>query len=106
MLVESPAEGTGGGCYDCHRPYGDEHGFPDLIVPDDVWLMISPTGDFGGVLCPSCICKRLYDAGFRHGVEGRFMSGPLCNHYDHSWSPRPGDTLAPRRTVEEVRRDG
>ena len=24
------------GCYDCKRSYGDEHGFPDLVVPHDV----------------------------------------------------------------------
>lgn len=63
------------GCYDCGRPYGDEHGFPDLVIPNEAWTRISPTGDGGGLLCPSCICKRLHDEGMR--VEGRFMSGPL-----------------------------
>lgn len=64
------------GCYDCGRSYGDEHGFPDLIVPNDIWLRISPTGDYGGLLCPSCICKRLYDAGVQN-CEASFMSGPI-----------------------------
>lgn len=62
-------------CEDCNRPYGDEHGFPDLIIPYDAWKRISPTGDDGGLLCPSCICKRLHDAGIR--CEGAFMSGPI-----------------------------
>lgn len=62
-------------CFDCRRPYGDEHGFPDLIIPFDAWRQISPTGDDGGLLCPSCICARLYKAGIR--CEGSFMSGPI-----------------------------
>lgn len=62
-------------CHDCDRPYGSEHGFPDLIVPFHVWERISPTADDGGLLCPSCICKRLHDAGIQ--CEGAFMSGPI-----------------------------
>ena len=64
-------------CHDCHRPYGDAHGFPDLIIPYDAWRRISPSGDDGGLLCPSCICKRLHDAGI--GCEGAFMSGPIVS---------------------------
>lgn len=64
-----------GCCYDCGRRYGDEFGFPDLIVNDDIWKSISPSGDSGGLLCPSCICRRLEDAGIQ--TTGRFMSGPL-----------------------------
>lgn len=63
-------------CIDCDRPYGDEHGFPDLVIPNEAWRIISPSGDEGGLLCPSCICKRLHDAGLR-GVYGSFMSGPI-----------------------------
>ena len=64
-------------CYDCKRPYGDEHGFPDLVVPDDVWAKISPTGDEGGLLCPSCMCRRAADIGLEH-VAAVFRSGPFC----------------------------
>lgn len=63
-------------CYDCHRPYGDEFGFPDLIVPLDIWKSISPTGDEGGLLCPSCICQRANQAGL-HNVPVEFRSGPF-----------------------------
>ncbi len=63
------------GCADCKRPYGGEHGFPDLIIPNDAWERISPTGNCGGLLCPSCICKRLHDA--KITCEGAFMSGPI-----------------------------
>ena len=62
-------------CQDCDRPYGDEHGFPDLIIPFSAWQKISPSGDEGGLLCPSCICARLHKAGIR--CEGAFMSGPI-----------------------------
>lgn len=64
-------------CQDCERPYGDEHGFPDLVIPYDAWQQISPSGDDGGLLCPSCICKRLHNAGIR--CEGAFMSGPIIS---------------------------
>jgi hypothetical protein len=62
-------------CHDCARPYGAAHGFPDLIVPYEAWQRISPTGDDGGLLCPSCLCKRLHDAGIV--CEAAFMSGPI-----------------------------
>lgn len=65
------------GCQDCERPYGDEHGFPDLVIPSYVWYRISPNGDDSGLLCPSCICKRLHDAGIR--CEGAFFSGPIVS---------------------------
>lgn len=66
-------------CADCGREYGNEHGFPDFIIPFWAWLKISPTGDSegSGLLCPSCICKRLHDAGIR--CEGAFMSGPIVS---------------------------
>ena len=63
-------------CFDCERPYGDQFGFPDLIISLHIWRRISPSGDEGGLLCPSCICKRLHHAGISR-VEGAFMSGPI-----------------------------
>lgn len=63
-------------CYDCGRNYGDQHGFPDLIIPDWAWSQISPTNNLGGLLCPSCICKRLYDAEIKN-CPAAFTSGPL-----------------------------
>lgn len=62
-------------CHDCGRPYGNEHGFPDLIIPYWAWIEISPTGDDSGLLCPSCICKRLDSKGIT--CDGAFMSGPI-----------------------------
>ena len=63
------------GCADCGRPYGSENGFPDLVIENKAWRKISPTGDGGGLLCPSCICKRLAERGI--GTTGAFMSGPV-----------------------------
>jgi hypothetical protein len=83
-----------GGCYDCHRPYGSENGFPDLIIPNWAWERISPYGNLGGILCPSCICKRLYDA--KITCEGAFMSGPIEN------VSRP--TMYALRRVENIER--
>lgn len=61
-------------CGDCGLPYGDD-GFHDLVVPDDVWAKISPTGDENGLLCPTCMVR----AAHRAGVETRavFRSGPF-----------------------------
>jgi hypothetical protein len=67
-------------CHDCGRLYGDEHGFPDLVVPHDVWRQISPTGDEGGLLCPSCICARAHNAGIETIAE--FRSGPFATMND------------------------
>ena len=65
-------------CNDCGSPYGDEHGFPDLVVPNEVFRQISPSGDENGLFCPSCLCKRLYDRGIE--TTGMFTSGPLSPH--------------------------
>lgn len=62
-------------CEDCDRPYGDP-GFPDLVIPDKDWNAISTTHDEGGLLCPSCICARLENAGIQ--TTGKFTSGPLA----------------------------
>lgn len=61
-------------CYDCQRPYGSP-GFPDLVIPHDIWNRISPTGHGGGLLCPSCLIARLAEAGIE--CDGALMSGPL-----------------------------
>jgi hypothetical protein len=66
-----------GSCYDCGRRYGNEHGFPDLVVSNETWIMISPTGDEGGLLCPSCMCRRAADLGIEN-APAKFMSGPFC----------------------------
>lgn len=66
------------GCHDCGRPYGSQYGFPDLVVPHDVWNnYISPSHDPTGMLCPSCMCKRAYDAGLEN-VPAVFRSGPFA----------------------------
>lgn len=67
-------------CLDCGRPYGDEHGFPDLIVPHDVWRVLNPTEDEGELLCPSCMCQRAFDAGVT--CTAVFRSGPFAVDFD------------------------
>lgn len=62
-------------CFDCGRPYGDQHGFPDLVIEDWAWKAIAPNHDAGGLLCPSCICARLHDNNIRS--YGAFTSGPV-----------------------------
>jgi len=61
-------------CRGCGRPYSDP-GFPDLIVPDDVWERISPSGDSGGLLCPACIIAVITEQEIE--TIATFRSGPL-----------------------------
>jgi hypothetical protein len=51
-------------CHDCGRPYGE---LADLVVPDDVWLKISPTGTQYGILCAPCIRRRAASIGIEIG---------------------------------------
>lgn len=69
---------SAGACVDCGRRYGDRYGFPDLVVPHDVWNNhLSPDKDSSGLLCPSCMCRRAHAAGLE-GVPATFQSGPFC----------------------------
>lgn len=44
-------------CYDCGMPYGE---FPDMVIPNDLWELITPSPHKeGGLLCPTCIANRL-----------------------------------------------
>lgn len=63
-------------CADCSRAYGNHNGFPDLIIPNSAWRQISPSKNLGGLLCPSCMIRRLWAAGL-HDVPAAFMSGPV-----------------------------
>jgi hypothetical protein len=49
-------------CHDCGLAYGSE-GWIECIVPNGVWREISPTHDEGGILCITCIARRLKRAG-------------------------------------------
>lgn len=74
----------------CGRPYASG---PDLVVPDDVWVKISPTGDEGGILCPNCIHDALVMAGFPDcSVPAAFTSGPMG---DGDYRKPPSTDLRP-----------
>lgn len=66
-------------CYDCGLPYKSDR-FADFVVADDVWALLSPTGDEGGILCAGCMMLRARLLGIT--AEGRFTSGPFA---DHKW---------------------
>ena len=53
------------GCYDCGLNYEDP-GWIEAIIPDKVWDEISPTGDQGGILCITCISRRLVEKGYKN----------------------------------------
>jgi hypothetical protein len=71
-------------CVDCGRRYGDEYGFPDLLIETWAWKRISPSGDESGLLCPSCICARLHIEGI--SCMSAFVSGPLAVREDPPWA--------------------
>jgi len=75
LLRLGPGKYPRPGCAHCGRLYGAVHGFPDLMIESWAWKQISPTGDYGGLLCPSCICELLYEAGI--SARGAFLSGPI-----------------------------
>ena len=45
-------------CYDCGLAYGGPE-WIEAIIPDEVWKRISPTGNLGGILCITCMIRRL-----------------------------------------------
>ena len=51
-------------CYDCGIKYSDP-GWIEAIIPDKVWNIISPTNNQGGLLCITCISKRLSERGLK-----------------------------------------
>lgn len=67
-------------CFDCNRLYGEEFGFPGFVIPNWAWKQIAPL-EGEGLLCLSCICKRLYDKKIK--CQGNFTSGPLCKEWNY-----------------------
>lgn len=51
-------------CYDCGLDYGGD-GWIEALIPDYIWYLIRPKGakGKGGLLCISCICKRIRKLG-------------------------------------------
>ena len=72
-MTDEPSKGA---CLDCKRRYGDEYGFPDMLVADEVWEKINPGSNGGGLLCPSCINARAHRVGIENAGMA-FMSGPF-----------------------------
>ena len=67
----------GAACYDCGMWYG-EAGWADVIVPDEVWELISPTTrEGGGLLCFNCMERRLEFLGLNN-VPHWVGSGPFA----------------------------
>ena len=51
-------------CYECGLDYQDP-GWIEAVIPDKIWDEISPTGDQGGLLCITCISRRLVKVGYK-----------------------------------------
>jgi hypothetical protein len=59
---------SGAGCHDCGLAYGGD-GWIEAVIPDKVWKEISPNHDTSGVLCISCIARRLRGYGLSFDQE-------------------------------------
>lgn len=55
------------GCYDCGLLYGKD-GWIEAVIPDKVWNAIKPDGcgDGCGILCITCIARRLKIKGIKN----------------------------------------
>jgi len=51
-------------CYDCGLEYNSDS-WIETAIPDKIWRDISPTDNDGGILCISCIAKRLRQKGYK-----------------------------------------
>jgi hypothetical protein len=67
-------------CYDCGLPYSST-AWMDAVVPNDIWGRIAPTPHGGGVLCISCMARRLEKLGLRD-VPLQIKSGPFLLNYE------------------------
>lgn len=83
-------------CYECLLVYGGP-GWADFVVPDDVWAQISPTGDEGGILCATCMFRRMETLGIE--CDGRFTSGPCAQH---DWKKPPAERERWRREIRKL----
>lgn len=60
-------ESSEAGCYDCGLRYGGPS-WIEAVIPDKAWNLIRPEGaaEGCGILCISCIAKRLREHGIEH----------------------------------------
>ncbi len=71
-------------CLDCGLEYGSD-AWCDIVIPDDVWELISPTGHVGsGILCFNCMARRLKFIGLEN-VPFHIGSGVYANGDIPSW---------------------
>lgn len=62
-------------CYDCGLLYSSNT-WADVIVPNSIWKLISPTGHDGGLLCFNCINRRCKELDL-YNVPFQITSGPM-----------------------------
>lgn len=62
-------------CRGCGFRYGED-GWIEAVIPDDIWVRISPTGDEGGILCIVCMGAAL-DAIGLSDVPVKLTAGPF-----------------------------
>lgn len=83
-------------CYDCGLRY-DLDGWADVVVPDAIWKQVSPTGDEGGLLCFTCMNRRLVRLGLCN-VPFQIASGAFA----FMTRDLTGETRAAAKAAEPV----
>jgi hypothetical protein len=86
-------------CEGCGLAYGED-GWIECVVPDEAWNRISPTGDQGGILCITCIARRLKRAGLS-GVPAMLCGTEAIRVADQEEAFERGWSAAKRR-IEEL----
>ena len=83
-------------CYDCGIMYGG-NSWVEAVIPDKVWNKIKPTGcqDGCGILCISCIARRLRILGIKEVPVWLCGTEPLVTMHGD-----PSDNLEILRTFE------
>ena len=87
-------------CHDCGKEYGGDD-WIEAVIPDLIWAVITPTGDInpkGGLLCISCMAKRLKRAGYKNVPVWLCGTEPL-----KAMEGDPGDNLKLLRTYKGER---
>lgn len=69
-------DGPPAACADCGLAYGDD-GWIEAILPDRVWDRIRPESTYpsGGILCITCMARRLKRLGYKPKSIPVYLSG-------------------------------
>ena len=83
-------------CFDCPQLY-EADDWVEAVIPCEAWDQISPHEEGGGVLCVSCMARRLVAAGLNH-VPVEITAGPMRTSEHNNAALRAVFATLPRDT--------